>query len=210
MLERYQHVIWDWNGTLLDDARLCVDVMNGMLAERGMHEIDPVLYRDIFGFPVENYYRKLGFEFTDEPFESLATQYCELYDARVMECGLHKKVGEIAAKVSKRAVSQSILSSHRMNSLEQAIELFRLTEYFQEVVGQDNTHAVGKVQTGRELMDRLGAGPATVVLIGDTVHDHEVAKELGIDCILVSHGHNSRQRLCEIHDVVIESLQFLE
>ena len=64
-----KHVIWDWNGTLLDDAWLCVDVMNGMLSKRGLPLITLEIYRNIFDFPVRDYYLKLGYDFDNESFE---------------------------------------------------------------------------------------------------------------------------------------------
>ena len=67
----YKHIIWDWNGTLLDDGWLFVDVMNTILKRRKMNTITLEKYREIFGFPVKNYYIKLGFDLEKEPFEDL-------------------------------------------------------------------------------------------------------------------------------------------
>ena len=69
-LTRYSHILWDWNGTLLDDAWLCVDVMNSMLTERKLQPLTLQRYRDIFSFPVKDYYLLLGFDFEKEPFET--------------------------------------------------------------------------------------------------------------------------------------------
>ena len=45
---QYKHIIWDWNGTLLDDAWLFVDIMNGVLENRNMDTITVKKYRKIF------------------------------------------------------------------------------------------------------------------------------------------------------------------
>ena len=74
-LKKYTHIIWDWNGTLLDDAWLCVDVMNGMLEERGMKLKTVDEYRELFDFPVRDYYEKLGFNFKDEPFDKVGMEF---------------------------------------------------------------------------------------------------------------------------------------
>ena len=68
-LSKYSHIIWDWNGTLLNDAWLCVEVMNGMLAKRNLPIRTLNQYMDIFDFPVKDYYVKLGYNFEKEPFE---------------------------------------------------------------------------------------------------------------------------------------------
>ena len=52
MLHNYKHIVWDWNGTLLDDAWLCVEVLNQMLSQRGRAAITLEFYRQHFKFPV--------------------------------------------------------------------------------------------------------------------------------------------------------------
>lgn len=205
-MEHYEHIIWDWNGTLLDDAHLCVDVINEMLRGRCMRQIDVTMYQELFDFPVENYYRKLGFDFEAEPFAVLAKQYCQTYDARLKECSLHREAKGALAATTKRGLSQSLLSAHEHHSLLRALDHFGILSHFERVVGQDNHHAVGKIQAGRELLRQLRVDPSKILLIGDTRHDHEVASALGVSCILICHGHHSKQRLQAIHDQVIESL----
>ena len=206
---RYEHVIWDWNGTLLDDVALCLDIMNRMLDERGMRRIEPVRYRQIFDFPVQLYYRQLGFDFDAEPFDRLAAHYCEQYDTRIVECALQAHARPTLERLTDRGVTQAILSSQEQNALNDALRYFRIEHHFAEVVGRHDRHATGKIDTGRVLLERLGADPSRTLLIGDTVHDFEVAAALGTDCILVSHGHHSRDRLQAVHHDVVPSLRSL-
>ena len=63
-------LIWDWNGTILDDTRLCIDIENELLRERGMPEITEAWYLSHFTFPVRRYYAKMGYTFETESFES--------------------------------------------------------------------------------------------------------------------------------------------
>ncbi|MCX6282944.1 MAG: hypothetical protein NTW31_01715 [Bacteroidetes bacterium] len=74
----YKHIIWDWNGTLLDDAWLCVEVMNGMLEKRGLEKVSLDFYRSVFTFPVRDYYEKLGYDFEKEPFEEVGMEFMVL------------------------------------------------------------------------------------------------------------------------------------
>lgn len=206
---RYRHVIWDWNGTLLDDVVLCVDVMNAMLRARGMPEVATEVYRESFDFPVRDYYRKLGFDFVAEPYEALAEEYISAYNARVPECTLHPEVTRILEAVSRQGAEQYLLSAHEQRALVQALEFFGIAGWFREVVGQSDNHAAGKIAAGRSLIERLDLDRSGAVLIGDTVHDHEVASALGIDCILVCHGHHSRTRLAAVHDRLLDTLAAL-
>ena len=63
---KYQHIVWDWNGTLLDDLWLCIDSINSVLSSRNMKLVNKKSYRSIFTFPVIKYYEILGFDFKNE------------------------------------------------------------------------------------------------------------------------------------------------
>ena len=79
---KYKHVVWDWNGTLVDDTWLFVDIMNGVLKDRNLKGITLDDYRAVFDFPVENYYSKLGFNFSEEAFETAGLDFIKIYDGR--------------------------------------------------------------------------------------------------------------------------------
>ena len=70
---KYTHIIWDFNGTILSDMQICIDSVNEMLSRRELETIPDIeAYRRIFDFPVIDYYRRLGFDFSKEPYEELA------------------------------------------------------------------------------------------------------------------------------------------
>ena len=64
-----------------------------------------------------------------------------------------------------------------------------------ELLGIDSVHAPGKADRGREWIRESGIEPARVLLIGDTMHDAEVAQEMGIECWLIEGGHHPLDRL---------------
>ena len=72
-------LVWDWNGTILDDMELTYAIENEMLRARGLTEIpDRAFYLDNFGFPIREYYIKLGYDFSVYPYEALAAEFHEL------------------------------------------------------------------------------------------------------------------------------------
>ena len=77
-LKKYNHIIWDFNGTLLDDAWLCVEILNDLLEKRKMPLITPALYGRIFDIPVIDFYEKIGFDFSIESFEIVGTEFITL------------------------------------------------------------------------------------------------------------------------------------
>ena len=72
-------ILWDWNGTLLDDVEICRAVLNGMLGRRGIAPVSLDRYREIFTFPIREYYRLAGFDFSRESYETLAEEYMRIY-----------------------------------------------------------------------------------------------------------------------------------
>lgn len=202
---RYKHIIWDWNGTLLDDAWLCVDIMNGILRRRGMAEISVDTYRTHFDFPVRRYYEFLGFG-ADDTFEIVSHEFIGGITERAMEGKLHPGAADMLDRLHRAGVEQVILSAHHQQSLEAVVAAYGLRPYFDKLIGLDNIYAVSKVVNGLEHRATLPHAPHEVLLIGDTLHDAEVAEAIGADCLLVSAGHQSVERLNKASCPVVDSL----
>ena len=192
---RYRHIIWDWNGTLLDDLDISIEVMNGVLARRRLPAMDRARYHALFDFPVRDYYERLGFDPLVDRFEQLSTEFISGYDSRRLEVTLHRHAEATLGAIRSAGLGQSILSAYRQETLREIVAHFGLTGHFSEIAGLDNIHAHSKVALGRDLLNRLRIAPGEILLVGDTRHDFEVARELGIACALVSAGHHPAERL---------------
>ena len=88
-MKALEHIVWDWNGTLLDDRWLTIAVMNRVLARRNMYELTEDRYLQLFTFPVIDYYRRLGFDFEKTSFSELGTEFINEYNTRAFEPQLH-------------------------------------------------------------------------------------------------------------------------
>ena len=205
-LAKYKHIIWDWNGTLLDDAWLCVEILNRMLTRRGMKTTTLTQYQADFDFPVIDYYVKLGFDFAKESFDDIAREYICAYESQRSRCHLRDGAVDIIKTLKAKDVLQSVLSASQRSSLVEVLELFGLTDFFENVAGLNDYYAHSKLDIGRNLMKNLAAGRKEILLIGDTTHDYEVACELGLDCLLVPAGHQSKERLLACGAKVCDSL----
>ena len=202
MLEKYIHIIWDWNGTLFNDTGLCLDLVNILLSKRKLPLLTLDEYRNIFTFPVKDYYSKAGFDFTKESFENIGREWMDEYERRKYECGLHDGTINVLEKISSFGIGQSILSAYSQNFLEELVKHYGLTKYFEHIYGLDNIYASSKVQPGKELMKNLGNGIGETLLIGDTEHDYDVAIEIGADCVLIANGHQSFEKLTKYGKVL--------
>ncbi|HAL45647.1 MAG: hypothetical protein A2Y12_11330 [Planctomycetes bacterium GWF2_42_9] len=196
---KYKHIIWDWNGTLLDDARLCVEILNSMLHSRKMKTTTLSEYQSEFDFPVFNYYLKLGFNFKQEDYDAVAREYIAAYNSQYRKCLLRNGILDFINLLKSGGISQSVLSASQYSSLLNAIESYELRHLFENICGLDDYYAHSKVDLGRKLLKNINAcgnlRGEDVLLIGDTTHDYEVARELGADCLLLPAGHQSIERL---------------
>ena len=195
MIHKFEHIIWDWNGTLLNDTALCLNIINGLLKTKNLKTLSLEDYRLIFDFPVKNYYEKVGFNFIDYSFEEVGKQWMDEYEIRKGETVLFEGTKDVLDYISSLGIGQSILSAYSLETLIEIINDHGLSKYFKHITGLDHIYATSKLDIGKELIKKIDAPLQKIVLIGDTIHDHEVASELGIQCILIANGHQSKERL---------------
>ena len=210
MTKRYKHIIWDWNGTLLDDIVLCLRVLNRLLARRGRAPITQGDYRRNFGFPVIHFYKYLGLETDENSFQQVSREFIKDYETHwFQECTLHIEAANVLAQLAQFGISHSVLSAAKQETLDAGIQYFGIYTHFLGLAGADNIYAEGKIDKGRRWVQSLDWDPEEIVLIGDTVHDYEVAQAIGTNCILMAHGHHNFQRLKKTGVPVAHSLQAL-
>lgn len=203
---RYHHLIWDWNGTLLDDVHTCVEVLNTLCRQYQKGPTTYAYYRQEFDFPVERFYETLGFDFSRESYQQVAEDYIALYTQRQQACPLHAHTQATLEKCRTLGLDQSILSAYHQSLLQDIVRHFGIADYFDQIAGLSDLHAKSKVEVGRELIQRIKVNPSKTLLIGDTTHDYEVAQALGTDCVLIHNGHQAPERLQACGTPVLDSL----
>ncbi|OGC08886.1 hypothetical protein A2V82_13000 [candidate division KSB1 bacterium RBG_16_48_16] len=107
--------------------------------------------------------------------------------------------------INRSGLRQIVLSAAPTTLIEAGIEHYRLRPYIDEWIGLDHHYATGKVDIAKTYMQSRAIDPATVLLVGDTTHDHQVAEELGVSCLLFKNGHHSADRLLACKTPLIES-----
>ena len=191
----YKHIIWDWNGTLLDDREICVKSINQILLNRELPLITLENYMSLFTFPVKNFYEKLGLDFKKNSFSKVGDEFIQFYSTHFKILKLHSNTSKVLNKVKDIGITQSILSAAMQGMLDKWVMDHSLTEFFIKIMGVDNQYAHGKIKIGEKHISDLKFDKKEILMIGDTVHDSEVAEQIKIDCILIDHGHVSRTRL---------------
>jgi phosphoglycolate phosphatase len=203
------HLLWDFNGTILDDVVTGMESINAMLQKRGL---PPLLtrrdYFSHFRFPIIEYYRSVGFDFEKESFETLTVEWVENYLACVSSAPLCPHAEEMLGYIKKTLhLPQILFSATESEMLTRQLNDLHLTGYFDEILGTNNIYALNKAELGRAWIARVH--PKNALLIGDTRQDAQVARELGIGCVLVAQGHQSPETLPECGVPVLKDLSEL-
>lgn len=209
-MKKYRHIIWDWNGTLFDDVELCHSIINGLLIRNEIKEISLQKYREIFDFPVKKYYQKAGLDFSKASFEVLGKEFMHEYEERKFESSIFSDVKDILKTARSLGLTQSVLSAYHHDSLVKITAHFGINDYFIDLNGLDNIYAASKIDIGRKWIKKSGFKRGEVVLVGDTIHDFEVATEIGADSILIASGHQTREKLLKCGVPVFDDLNSLK
>jgi phosphoglycolate phosphatase len=201
-----QNIIWDWNGTLLDDVDICIETLNILLEKREMKSIHQDTYKSHFTFPVKMFYEKIGFDFSNDNFELISEEYIEKYLEFFKKATLFQNTVDTLKYFKKKGLFQYVLSAMEQPDLLNSIYQKGIKHYFKAVYGSADKFANGKTEVARRLIAREKMIPEDTLFIGDTLHDWEVAKENGCHIILISNGHQSRQRLLDVNVPVVNTI----
>ena len=202
-------IIWDWNGTLLNDKELCVQSINKLLHDRSLPELSMDRYLNVFGFPVIDYYKRIGFNFDHEPFEIPANQFIEHYSSGINNCNLFSEVNSVLSSLHEMGIQQMVLSAMEQIKLEQSIANLNIDHYFEKISGLNHDYATTKEENGIRMIEENDIQTGKTVLIGDTTHDFEVAQRLNCRCILIAQGHQHKSILEQTGATVLNSLDKL-
>lgn len=197
MQERAQiaHVIWDWNGTLINDSHYSWQVFCSVSRWAGVPELSFDRFQRVYQHPVEEMYRAAGFRITPESFEEIAAFWHDEYTARVHELSLFTDTQEAITIAKSRGITQHIVSALPHTILTANVARQNIATEFASVTGLSDLSGRSKVANAQALVASLEHDPKEILVIGDSSHDAEVALSLGAQCVLVSCGYEDTDRL---------------
>ncbi|MEA3450590.1 MAG: HAD hydrolase-like protein [Bacteroidota bacterium] len=201
-------IIWDWNGTLLNDVEFCVETINKVLTQHNLKNIAPEYYREIFTFPVKDYYQKLGFDFEKNPFSVVGKEFIDEYNLGINSCNLYENAVSVLSEIKRIKIPQVIISAREHSSLLQDIKDKQISEYFTSIIGISDIYASSKLHLFKKVMSNYNFSAEEILLIGDTTHDCEIARELNINFVHFSRGHQNKSHFGECDNLhVVDNLQ---
>jgi len=194
-MHRFKAIIWDYNGTLLNDIEIGVESINLMLRKRNLPLLTSESYREVFTFPVKDYYEKVGFDFHKEDWDVTAHEFIDNYTKRLPNSDIFPEARILLDYFKSQGKKQFILSAMEMTMLKDSTQKLAIQQFFDEISGINDIYASSKIENGRNLFERHQLRAEEVCLLGDTAHDYEVAQALGCHCYLIASGHQSFEKL---------------
>lgn len=201
-----KYVIFDFNGTVLDDTDVCVKIENESL-KRFLPEKYPLSkdeYLHVFSFPVKQYYEKIGYTWEKHTFEEVSEYWMNLYNRHKEEYKLHDGVLKLLNLNHQKGYKNILLSVSSLEQLKRQLKELNISELFDEVLGISDIYAHSKIEIGKKwIQDK---NPDDCIMIGDTIHDLEVANAMKVKCVLVANGHQAKDVLQAKHDKVVDNI----
>lgn len=207
-MKNYTHVIWDWNGTLLNDITASLASVNDMLERRNMAKIDVDRYRECIGIPIKVFYEQV-FELEKEDYPALLAEYNEGYLKHLSDCSLTDGTLKALEYFRSRGIKQAVVSSSNNIQLQQNVKKYGISEYFEAILGSADYLAGSKIDRARAYLEASESEKISVLVVGDLVHDAEMAAEIGADCVLLSSGHENPTKLKNTKMEIIGNLEEL-
>ena len=207
---KFDCIVWDWNGTIVNDAWVFVDVMNFFLKMKGLPKTSLDDYKKNFGFPIQNYLKALGFKFNNKEFNLLNKSFIEEYQKRIFLPKLQPGIVDLIKKINRLKIKQFVLSASENSLLHKSVGFYKINSLFEDVVGVDNLNAVGKISLAKVLFKKNNLHLNKTLVIGDTKYDLDVAQALGCSALLVSYGHIEHKRLLDLKVPLVRSVKEIE
>ena len=202
---RYDCIFWDWNGTLLDDARAAWLAVNDMLTSRKLPLITFEQYREYIDVPIVRFYEHV-MDMSKENMHSLSVEFDALWAKHLPADGVSETTKKLLSDLNKKGIKQYIFSSSRNDIIEPYLRKFGIDSYFECVIGATDRNVGSKAERTRDFIVSNGIDLEKTVFIGDLVHDFDVATFVGAESILVSSGHQSESALLKTGAPVVSSL----
>ncbi|MFK0213147.1 HAD family hydrolase [Streptomyces sp. NPDC090298] len=202
-----KHLVWDWNGTLLDDTGAVIGATNAAFAELGLAAITLERYRELYTVPVPKFYERLmGRLPTDEEWIVMDGAFHRHYWQRAESCGLTVGAAELLATRQASGFTQSLLSLAPHAELIPLVRRHGIAERFVRMDGRVDASTDGKSGHMVRHLAALAVPAERVVVIGDAADDAVAAEHVGARAVLYTGGSHSRASLERVGVPVVDSL----
>lgn len=190
-MSAFDCIIWDWNGTLIDDLDIAVGAVNDTLDLYGMPHIGRKEYYSFMRSDIRTFYSFL-FDYEKVPYETLTAHFSRFYDERIASAHLMKNAEETLKRVKEKGVLQVIVSASHIDKVVRDTAHFAIDGYFDEILAASDNLVNSKIDRAAQFLKRRNIQPNRALVVGDLLHDMEMAQAIGAQCVLIPNGHQPK------------------
>jgi phosphoglycolate phosphatase len=196
MKDAFDLIIFDWDGTLVDSIDWIVHCLKKSAQDHGCAIPEEQAAKDIIGLSIQNAMQKLFPGIDKKMQEQLVASYSqEFFSKQITEDDLFTGINKMLLKFKQKGYLMAVATGKNTSSLQRAMQGTELNDYFSITRCADQTSSKPHPDMLDEIIKETGVSKQRAVMVGDSVHDMQMAQNAGIACIAVSCGANSLAQL---------------
>ena len=195
MAKRFELLIFDWDGTLMDSAGVIVACIQAASRDMGLPEPSREAASHIIGLGLRQALETLFPELPETGHPILADHYRRHYLGQDADIPLFEGAREMIVHLHGQGHTLAVATGKARRGLARAFEHTGLEPYFQASRTADETHSKPHPAMIEELLDQLMVAPEQALMIGDTTHDLEMARNAGIASLAAGYGAHPPENL---------------
>lgn len=187
-MSRYDLVVFDWDGTLMDSTRLIASCLQEACRDVGApvpSESDALF---VIGLNLADTLRRVTPGLDANGQRQLAERYRHHFLAREHEAPLYAGVRDMLQELHASGKRLAVATGKARRGLERALDSTGLRAWFEATRCADEGFAKPHPDMLLMLLDITGVEPHRAVMVGDTTHDLELAANAGVDALAVCYG----------------------
>jgi phosphoglycolate phosphatase len=195
MAKRFELIVFDWDGTLMDSAGAIVACIQAAAVDMGFPPPAEERARHVIGLGLHEALRYALPELEEGRHNDLADRYRHHYLSQDHELRLFDGVAKLVQDLAGAGHMLAVATGKSRQGLTRAMAVSGLGDAFHGSRCADECHSKPHPQMLEELMDQFGVSPRLTLMIGDTTHDLEMARNAGVAALAVAYGAHERSTL---------------
>lgn len=195
MGRNYRLLVFDWDGTLLDSAGAIVACMQAAALDLGLPPPDEKAARQVIGLGLHDALSQALPGVPADQYRRIAERYRHHYLSRDHELSLFEGAQELVEELAAAGCLLGVATGKSRLGLNRALEVSGLKAHFHATRCADECSSKPAPDMLLEIMDELDADPAETLMIGDTIHDLQMARNAGVGALAVGYGAHPREAL---------------
>jgi phosphoglycolate phosphatase len=195
MPNRYDLIVFDWDGTLVDSTQLIVDSIRAASADAGLPLPHPSAARGIIGLGLPEALRTLFGDLSENQRHQVTERYRYHYFAQDHAVPLFDGVADTVSELAAQGFMLGVATGKGRRGLNLSLQRSGLQPYFLATRCVDECFSKPHPQMLLEIMDELGTLPERTLMIGDTAYDLQMAQNAGVASVAVTYGAQGLENL---------------